>query len=110
MVCKGQPEKVEECIDMIHHDPPDGVEDIISPKEGTGIQHFHIISFALFRITCVRVTPQDHCPIFDQFQDNFGGFHTRSIEGYFVSGFSPDFEGWTVPGADADAYVVHLTK
>jgi hypothetical protein len=72
---------------------------------GTSRQYVHVISFAVFVITCVNTKNQDHCPVHDGF--NLGA-NVKTIEGYFTTGYVSGVNG--VPGGVfAGAYTLYLT-
>jgi hypothetical protein len=114
MACPGHPEDNQGNDNCQIHRIADGDEadDIVTPNEGQGKSYFHIISFALFKITCVRSVPNNSCPIYDQVEGHIEGLghSTRSIEGYFVSGFAPDIGSLPIPGAETGTYIIKLTR
>jgi hypothetical protein len=101
----------ETCVIHPTEDLPE-VEDWFPDKlEGKGDEHFHVNAFAKFHITCVRSSKSDDCPVINSIIDQFEApDNILSIEGYFVTGFSPDFGSLTIGGANTETYIVKLTR
>jgi len=94
----------ESCSDLWHE------EDEVIPSGGASTDYFHIISFALFDITCVDAGSNPKgmkaCPVHEAAEL---GTNVKTIEGCFVSGFDPGLGGGQGP-VDAGAVVVYLKK
>ena len=105
--------------DKYHNPDGTGYTDIIAPVPA-GQKTYHVISFIRFFVTCVREKPSDHCPAFQAFRDqntgtgayNNGDFQSmRSIEGFFVAGFSGELLGKGQGGGpDLKNYIIYLNK
>lgn len=82
-------------------------EDIYILGGGSGAFNYHVISFSLFHITCVRKVPGDKCPAFTA-----SGMdkNISSIEGYFVEGFDPGLGGRPGDCRNAGAWTLYLTR
>lgn len=72
---------------------------------GAATLYYHVVTFALFKIVCVDAPPYGPCPghVAAGLPNN-----VKTIEGYFVEGFSAGLEG--EGDLDAGAYTVHLTR
>jgi Flp pilus assembly protein TadG len=98
-------------------------------KQGSGSQStFHIIDFAAFVITCVRLDNNDpptsafpdSCPGYKKFADLNGpppgsGYfnggqinNMNTIEGYFIEGIPPGLGGKCTGGVDTGSFTLYL--
>ncbi len=97
-------------------DPENGCEyhpeDSIIGGDIPGFTYYHIITFALFRITCVdggggTVGPEG-CPIHNQLEETIDlGPQAKTVEGCFVDGFDPGLGGGAGT-VEAGAVIVYL--
>lgn len=77
--------------------------------ETTSGVYFHVATFAVFHITCVSDSPSQHCPVKDEaILKDFAENNTFSIEGYFVSGYTPNSNGGPNSNPWVGAYTVYL--
>ncbi len=101
-----------ECADRVH--AQDDYHEISGNQP-----YFHIIDFAAFYITCVKVNPSDSCPGQRRFAElngqsglriyNNGELNSmRSVEGYFVDGIPDDTSGKCTGGVDTGVYTLYL--
>jgi hypothetical protein len=82
-------------------------QDLINPSSGTSTDYYHIISFSVFKITCVSKVPGQHCPVKDYLVSNDIIDHqVKTIEGYFVEGYVPGLSGNC--SYDSGAYTIYL--
>lgn len=111
--CGGPPET--DCPALVHNDPPPGFTDQIVLSGGSSTDYFHVISFAIFDVTCIDAGSHPSggsCPGNQQLQDwgiiNASG---KTIEGCFKTGTAPGLGGGAGGGGPyVGAYVVYLTK
>ena len=97
-----RPDQPGTCSSQWH----DGVDQIRAYTAGSA-DYYHIISFAIFKITCVSKVPGQHCTVKDFLVDNDIIDHqVKTIEGYFVAGYVPGLEGKC--DYDAGAYTIYL--
>ncbi|HLF87816.1 MAG TPA: pilus assembly protein TadG-related protein, partial [Anaerolineales bacterium] len=92
------------CAGLIHP------EDVLLPGSG---DFYHIIGFAAFYITCVDTGGGGTgCPGHDAAVANDTDFahNTKTIEGYFITGFVSGLGGGSSSGIDTGAYALLLTK
>jgi hypothetical protein len=83
-----------------------GIDQIRAYSAGSA-DYYHIISFSLFKITCVSKTPGKHCDGKDFLVANHIIDHqVKTIEGYFVEGYVPGLRGKC--NYDAGAYTIYL--
>lgn len=81
------------------------------PKLGdsTSGVYFHVITFAVFHVTCVSDKPSHTCPVKTEAIDaGLAEDNTFSIEGYFVSGYAPSGGGGPNENPWVGAYTVYL--
>jgi len=99
-------------------------QDTVVVSGGTSVLYYHVITFAMFHVTCVDYGGHavaepgikivgNKCPK-ELALDN-AGFYTKpsslkSIEGYFVQGAPGGVSGRPGDGMDAGAYTVYLTQ
>jgi len=90
-------------------DPYDNPDDQIVWSNGASTTYYHVITFAMFRVTCVRAKGSDSCPFYDELRDA-GTLDPddKTIEGYFVTGTSPDLSGRGE--VYAGVYTLYLTR
>lgn len=107
------------CATLVHHSPPGSVEDTIVPNSAASSIYVHISSFAGFVISCVEAplqggAGQGRCPGWELLRDINGnppGFSsTKTIEGFFITGFVPGLGGGEPGPPDAGVYVLLLTR
>lgn len=74
--------------------------------------YYHIISFAIFNITCVDAVGQPTCPIhLAAVTAGILANNTKTIEGHFVEGYVPGIIGQPGSGGvDVGAYTVYLVQ
>jgi hypothetical protein len=112
-VCpSGIPNNSDNCPGLFHdHEDPPGVDivDDIIPSGGSSTDYFHVISFAIFRITCVQAGSYPKggdCPAHEA-----ADLHksVKTIEGCFIEDFDPNLGGGggTV---DMGAYTLFLVR
>lgn len=78
-------------------------------SNGASTTYYHVITFSMFRVTCVRAKGSDSCPFFEELRsDGTLDPDDKTIEGYFVSGTSPDLSGQGE--VYAGAYTLYLTR
>ncbi len=83
-----------------------GIDQIMT-SSSSGISYYHIISFSLFKITCVT-SPGGKCPGKDYLvSNNIIPNNTKTIEGYFVAGDVPGLGGKC--NYDAGAHTIFLS-
>ncbi len=71
--------------------------------------YFHVITFAVFHVTCVSDKPSHTCPVKSEaIAANLADPNTFSIEGYFVSGYTPGGGGGPNDNPWVGAYTVYL--
>ncbi len=89
------------CPDLYHP------EDKTVLSGGSATLYYHIITFALFKITCVDAPPHGPCPGHEA-----AGLpnNVKTIEGFFVRGFVPGLKGRPSDGVDAGAYTLYLIR
>ena len=109
--CPGDPQTI--CPSLWH--PSDALPLAVDTKVDSGPgTYYHIIGFAPFFVTCVADGGQTECPAHKAAVDagKYGsGNSVKSIEGYFVSGYSwPTTGGLGVGGVDLGINVQSLTK
>jgi type II secretory pathway pseudopilin PulG len=109
--CGGPPDTT--CPELVHTDPPDDFDDTIVFSGGASTDYFHVISFALFKISCVDAGSHpgggSSCPGNQQLQDwNIINPSGKTIEGCFIQGTVPGLGGGG--GPFVGAYVVYLTR
>jgi hypothetical protein len=82
-------------------------QDTTVPSGGTATLYYHVITFALFYITCVDAPPYGPCPGHEA-----AGLpnNVMTIEGFFVKGFVKGIKGRPSDGVDAGAYTLYLTR
>jgi hypothetical protein len=81
--------------------------DQIRPYSSGTADYYHIISFSLFKITCVSKTPGKHCTGKDFLVANHIITHqVKTIEGYFVEGYVPGLSGKC--NYNSGAYTIYL--
>src|SRR4030042_2827662 len=81
--------------------------DQIRPSSGASTAYYHIISFSVFKITCVSKVPGQHCDTKDYLvSKDIIEHQDKTIEGYFVTGYIPGLEG--ICNFDAGAYTIFL--
>jgi hypothetical protein len=83
------------------------VQDTTVLSGGSATLYYHVITFALFYITCVDAPPYGPCPGHDA--AGLPG-NVKTIEGYFVQGYVPGIKGKPSDGVDAGAYTLYLTR
>jgi len=113
--CEKNPLGNQGCLDAAHQVSPPGVplepgqEDILIGN--TNSKSFHVVAFAPFMPTCVRINGKGDCPGFALAQTANPGDvknNTNMFEGYFVD---PETLGEDVSfGADLGIYTVSLTR
>jgi hypothetical protein len=85
----------------------DDIPDEIHPTSAGSADYYHIISFSVFKITCVSAVPGQKCPAKEYLVDNdILDPQDKTIEGYFVEGYVPGLGGSC--GYDAGAYTIYL--
>ncbi|HUF38778.1 MAG TPA: pilus assembly protein TadG-related protein [Anaerolineales bacterium] len=117
MFCQGNITGTD-CATLVHHNPPESVEDTIIPNSANSSIYVHISSFAGFVISCVESpgagNPGERCPGWERLKlingDPPGFSSTKTIEGYFITGFVPGLGGGEPGPPDAGVYVLLLTK
>ena len=79
--------------------------DTTVPSPGAAALYYHVMTFALFKITCVDAPPYGPCP-----GNTAAGLppSAKSIEGVFIKGFSGAVSG--DGGIDAGVYTLYLTR
>lgn len=89
--------------------PYDNDADQIVWSNGASTTYYHVITFAMFRVTCVRAKGSDSCPFYDDLRkQGILDPDDKTIEGYFVSGTSPDVSG--KGEVFAGVYTLYLTR
>ncbi len=100
------------CNDVFDSEPHDGwpYGDIVIETGGSSTDYFHIISFALFDITCVHAGSHKGCDVRDKLV-GLGELDkdVKTVEGCFLKNFDPDLGGGQGP-VDTGAQVVYLKK
>ncbi len=90
------------CKDLWHE------EDQVVPSN-TYKDYFHVISFALFKITCVDYGGQSNCPLHEHVAEDLPpqGQQFFSVEGCFLDNFDPGLGGG---GGEVDTgpFIVYL--
>jgi hypothetical protein len=118
MFCEGDMTGAD-CAPLVHHNPPDSVEDTIVANSAASSIYTHITSFAGFVISCVEAplpggAGQGRCPGWEKLKEinnNPPGFNsTKTIEGFFITGFLPGLGGGEPGPPDAGVYVLLLTR
>lgn len=97
----------------LYHYGPDPIDTTVAGG-GAAAVYFHIITFAVFHITCVDApgVPGPACPGKKAAVDAGTLPHNaKTIEGYFVEdGIVPGLSGKPSEGADMGAYTLYLTR
>jgi hypothetical protein len=112
--CGGPP--ASDCPGLVHNELDDGVDDTIVLSGGSSTDYFHIVSFALFKVSCVDAGSHpgggNTCPGNEQLQDwNIINPSGKTIEGCFIQGTAPGLGGGSGGGGPfVGAYVVYLTR
>ena len=80
-------------------------QDTTVSTPGAAALYYHVMTFSLFRITCVDAPPYGPCP-----GHAAAGLppSAKSIEGVFITGFSGDVSG--SGGIDAGLHTLYLTR
>ena len=93
---------------VIHQ--PDSIDDI-HLDTAQQPQYFHIETFALFYITCVRLNNGDYCVGAERLETLNGNEPSlKSVEGYFITGTVPGLGGRGDPNVDTGVYTFYLTR
>jgi hypothetical protein len=88
-------------------------QDVVVPTSATSQLYFHVITYSVFRITCVEapgVPGNPDCPGKNAAQAANPGLipnNTKSIEGYFLEGYVPGLGG-ACEGPGAGAWTIYL--
>lgn len=97
-----RPDQPGSCSNQWHT----GIDQIRAYNAGSA-NYYHIISFSLFKITCVSKTPGKHCNGKDFLvANNVIQNKVKTIEGYFVEGYVPGLGGKC--NYNAGAYTIYL--
>jgi hypothetical protein len=109
------------CASSASHPGPFWHTGLDTINEGaTNQNHFHIIDFAAFYVTCVRKSnnfPPESCPGYERFKTinaatpgvTPGNLQSmKSIEGYFIDGVPPGLFGKCEGGVDTGAWTLYL--
>lgn len=91
--------------------------DTINAMTSTGIEYFHIITFAAFYITCVNDVDVVHqadqaCPGIKKAVELNPDLHSNidAIEGYFLEGPVPGLDGRSDTYIDTGVYTIYLDR
>lgn len=100
----------QDCLDAAHAEFPGGPDIVIYSTSST---YYHIVGFANFFISCVDAPAEQNCPGHNLAVSQSLGLipaNTKSIEGYFITGYPTQLTTPGTGGVDLGVYVLSLTE